>query len=352
MVGVAILMSFGMYAEEPMTKSKLVEFLQSNEDPEAECIAYIYMDGYHISKKNEIEIPKVSSKKLIIENGLDTEFLNERLANLQPNQWNITFKAKEISKKRKVYSIINIKELESVASYKARLEKQEYLNNYFSEMVRIPGKNFYLAKTEVTQKLYEAVVGNNPSHFKNEDNPVESITWYEAIYFCNKLSILTGLNPVYSLSGTTDPDLWQKKLAPELLKTMLSADLNKNGYRLPVSEEWLFFADEFKFYEKSATASEYARREEFYLTSTWVRKNSEGKTHPVAQKKANSYGIYDMAGNVREMHWDLFPNVDDGGRVLYGSSYNEYRDFDDKWYHNLRNVYSDVGFRLACTATE
>ena len=72
------------------------------------------------------------------------------------------------------------------------------------EMVKIPGQNYKMSKTEITQKVYESIMGENPSGFKGENNPVENVSWYDAVYFCNKLSEKCGYTPVYSVNGTTE----------------------------------------------------------------------------------------------------------------------------------------------------
>ena len=79
-----------------------------------------------------------------------------------------------------------------------------FCENLSLEMVSIPNKNFEMSKTEVTQKLYESVMGENPSKFKGENNPVENVSWYDAISFCNKMSEKEGLQPVYTVDGKTD----------------------------------------------------------------------------------------------------------------------------------------------------
>ena len=198
--------------------------------------------------------------------------------------------------------------------------------------VKLPGKEFRILKTEVTQKLYQDVIGENPSYYKGDNNPVEKVSWYDAIYFCNKLSEKLGFTPVYAVDGKTDVATWNyTPHEGESIEGEISQNLVANGFRLPTVEEWQYAA-------KGGQNYEYSGSDNFYEVG-WYTSTSGGRPQPVAQKKANGYGLYDMSGNVWERCWDCTVNYDDGCKVDDGNGRSTcYADCQ----------YNDVGFRIVC----
>ena len=181
-------------------------------------------------------------------------------------------------------------------------------------MVKIPGTNFEMLQTEVTQELYESIMGENPSEFIGKNYPVEYVSWYDAIYFCNKLSVAKGYEPVYSVNGNTNIKAWNYIPHQERnIRGRIIQNTSANGYRLPTEEEWQYAA-------KGGQDYTYAGSNEIDEVA-WYEENSNDKTHPVAQKKENGYGLYDMSGNVCEWCWDSYY---DSERGFCGGSWNDY----------------------------
>lgn len=211
--------------------------------------------------------------------------------------------------------------------------------------VQIPYRNYEVMKTEVTQKLYEAVIGKNPSSFKGSNLPVEEVSWYDCIYFCNKLSEIVGVTPVYSVNGTTDVEKWNYKPHKDaVIKDKITQNLNANGFRLPTNIEWGYAV-------RGGEDYIYSGGSDLDFVG-WHFQNSQDKTHKVGENKPNNYGLYDMSGNVWEWCWDTGSN---NVSCIRGGSYSYYDDFcevSSKKYVDALSTDKDIGFRLTRTIFE
>jgi len=184
-------------------------------------------------------------------------------------------------------------------------------------------KAFHMGRYEVTQKQWRAIMGDNPSHFKGDDLPVETVSWDDVQEFIKKLNEKEG----------TDK------------------------YRLPSEAEW-----EYACRAGTTTRYSFGDSESKLGYYAWYTDNSDKKTHPVGQKKPNSWGLYDMYGNVREWVLDSWHDSYDGApadgsawegdgatRVIRGGGWGDGAGTCRSAcrYHGLpRGRFEDLGFRL------
>ncbi|WP_320781630.1 formylglycine-generating enzyme family protein [Streptomyces sp. CRN 30] len=185
---------------------------------------------------------------------------------------------------------------------------------------------YLLSAHPVTQERYARITGERPSGVRGDRLPVEGVSWWDAVRYCNALSRHEGLAPAYRVDEAAEHITW---------------DGSADGYRLPTEAEW----------EHACRAGTTGPRYGDLDDIAWYRGNSGERVHSVGGRRPNPWGLHDMLGNVWEWCWDLYdPEVYGAYRVLRGGGW-----FDEHWscrasvrrrsHPSLR--IDDTGFRVA-----
>jgi len=173
-------------------------------------------------------------------------------------------------------------------------------------------QGFWMGAYPVMQEQWERVMGGNPSHFSANPapgetqgrRPVEWVSWYDAIVFANRLSIMEGLTPAYSINGSTNPDDWGA--VPSLWNTLWDAAEivpGSSGWRLPTEAQREYAA-------RAGTESAFSDGTQSWENQAaldfigWFNFNSGSMTREAGRRQANPWGLHDMHGNVWEWVWD------------------------------------------------
>ena len=160
---------------------------------------------------------------------------------------------------------------------------------------------FLMSKTEIDQKIWTEVMGYNHSEIKGSNLPVTNVSFYEAVEFCNALSVRNGLTPCYKIDKKLT-DLNNLCVLDTLHYTII-CNWKANGYRLPTEAEWEYVSRCGDNYNKNQFSGSNKASD-----VSWYSGNSEDRLQEVATKEPNEWGFYDLSGNVLEWCWDYFDN--------------------------------------------
>ena len=223
--------------------------------------------------------------------------------------------------------------------YIIKVKDGKYIPSFANELKEV--FDIEVCKYLTTQKMWLEVMENNPSGFKGDNRPVETVSWWEVLEYCNKLSEKYGLESVYELSKSSEGILMIKELGGKIVSPDKVNFENTEGFRLPTEVEWEWFASggqkaieqgTFNYiYSGSNNIDEVA----WYYEN--VRKFDVASTKDVRLKNSNQLGLYDCSGNVWEWCYDTIEFDENGDyKNIKNGNFYMYKAFD------LSNTYRRV----------
>ena len=221
-----------------------------------------------------------------------------------------------------------------------------------------------VCKYPVTQDMWMEVMEENPSYFKGGRRPVESVSWWDALEYCNKLSEKYNLEPVYDLSKKDEGILKINQLGGETEYPNIADFRKTEGFRLPTELEWEWFARGGEVAIQDETFNYKYSGSENIDEVAWYLKNSGSQTHDVGTKKPNQLGLYDCCGNVLEWCYDTSSSgyISEEISYIYDASQDRRRLRGGSWsddtifctvvnhnYYGSTSRFNSCGFRLVRT---
>ena len=226
--------------------------------------------------------------------------------------------------------------------------------------------NLEVCKYPTTQEMWLEVEENNPSCFKGDKRPVETVSWWDAIYYCNKMSKKYKLEPVYNITyDDFDKPILKINQIGESSVEPDKADFRKTeGFRLPTEVEWEWFARGGEVAIQDGTFDKSYAGNNNIEKVAWYSNNSKEQTHEVGMKLPNQLGLYDCSGNIFEWCYDIYieENLPNGLIYIYNKNQSSKRLKGGSWYNdadgcvvvkrykfNSNNRHESCGFRLVRT---
>ena len=221
----------------------------------------------------------------------------------------------------------------------------KYKPSFFNEEREVG--NLEVCKYQTTQDMWMEVMENNPSNWKGGRLPIERVSWWDALEYCNRLSEKYGLQPVYVIEENEERNILKiNQLDGEVVYPDLADFKKTEGYRLPTELEWEWFARGGEVAIQDGTFDTTYAGSNNVDEVAWHSGNSGKRTHAVGMKKNNELGIYDCSGNTEEWCYDTSDNgyIYEDKTYIYDESIDNRRLRGGSWrdyYSRCEIIYRD-----------